>query len=173
MFQFEGQVDAANVVLCEMADFFRFNASFAQDLYREQPVSSAGVWNQMEYRALEGFVYAVSPFNFTAIGGNLSSAPALMGNTVVWKPASTWWWVRAQRCGRACLRLLPLSLSTNTTTPCKKNAHPRGTPEKWRLNGRGERASLVFSCRQYRRCRQPIGQVTVWWSRRMRRVGRR
>jgi len=82
---FQTEIDAA----CEMADFFRFNASFAQDLYREQPVSSPGVWNQMEYRALEGFVYAVSPFNFTAIGGNLSGAPALMGNVVLWKPAAT------------------------------------------------------------------------------------
>ena len=82
---FQTEIDAA----CEMADFFRFNASFAQDLYREQPVSSAGVWNQMEYRALEGFVYAVSPFNFTAIGGNLAGAPALMGNVALWKPAAT------------------------------------------------------------------------------------
>ncbi len=63
--------------------------AYAQDLYSEQPFSGPGVWNQLEYRGLEGFVYAVSPFNFTAIGGNLSSAPALMGNTVVWKPASS------------------------------------------------------------------------------------
>jgi 1-pyrroline-5-carboxylate dehydrogenase len=72
-----------------MIDFWRFNAHFAQELYSEQPVSSPGMWNQMEYRALEGFVYAVSPFNFTAIGGNLTTAPALMGNTIVWKPAAS------------------------------------------------------------------------------------
>ena len=82
---FQSEIDAA----CEMADFFRFNAAFAQELYAEQPVSGPGVWNQMEYRALEGFVFAVSPFNFTAIGGNLSGAPALMGNVVLWKPAAT------------------------------------------------------------------------------------
>jgi 1-pyrroline-5-carboxylate dehydrogenase len=58
-------------------------------IYAEQPISSPGAWNRMEYRPLEGFVFAVSPFNFTAIGGNLSGSPALMGNTVVWKPAST------------------------------------------------------------------------------------
>jgi 1-pyrroline-5-carboxylate dehydrogenase len=82
---FQAEIDSAS----EMIDFWRFNVSFAQDLYTEQPVSSPGMWNQMEYRALEGFVYAVTPFNFTAIGGNLTTAPALMGNTVVWKPAAT------------------------------------------------------------------------------------
>ena len=82
---FQAEIDAAS----EMIDFWRFNAYFAQELYEEQPVSSPGVWNQMEYRPLEGFVYAVTPFNFTAIGGNLTTAPALMGNTVVWKPASS------------------------------------------------------------------------------------
>ena len=82
---FQTEIDAA----CELIDFLRFNVAYAQDLYSEQPFSGPGVWNQLEYRALEGYVYAVSPFNFTAIGGNLSSAPALMGNTVVWKPASS------------------------------------------------------------------------------------
>jgi 1-pyrroline-5-carboxylate dehydrogenase len=72
-----------------MIDFWRFNAWFAQELYSEQPISGPGVWNQMEYRNLEGFVYAISPFNFTAIGGNLPTAPALMGNAVIWKPAAT------------------------------------------------------------------------------------
>jgi 1-pyrroline-5-carboxylate dehydrogenase len=81
---FQAEIDSA----CEMLDFWRFNAFFAQELYNEQPMSSPGVWNAMEYRALEGFVYAITPFNFTAIGGNLTTAPALMGNTVVWKPAS-------------------------------------------------------------------------------------
>ena len=82
---FQAEIDAAS----EMVDFWRFNAFFAQELYGEQPISSPGMWNQMEYRPLEGFVYAVTPFNFTAIGGNLTTAPALMGNTVVWKPASS------------------------------------------------------------------------------------
>jgi 1-pyrroline-5-carboxylate dehydrogenase len=82
---FQTEIDAA----CELIDFFRFNAQFAQEIYSEQPANGPGVWNQLEYRALEGFIYAVSPFNFTAIGGNLSSAPALMGNTVIWKPASS------------------------------------------------------------------------------------
>jgi 1-pyrroline-5-carboxylate dehydrogenase len=82
---FQAEIDSAS----EMIDFWRFNAYFAQELYHEQPKSSPGVWNQMEYRPLEGFIYAVTPFNFTAIGGNLTTAPALMGNTVLWKPASS------------------------------------------------------------------------------------
>jgi len=82
---FQAEIDAAS----EMIDFWRFNAWFAQELYGEQPASSPGMWNQMEYRALEGFVYAITPFNFTAIGGNLTTAPAIMGNTVIWKPASS------------------------------------------------------------------------------------
>jgi 1-pyrroline-5-carboxylate dehydrogenase len=82
---YQSEIDAA----CEMTDFFRYNVHFAQQLYSEQPVSSPGMWNQTDYRHLEGFIYAVTPFNFTAIGGNLTSAPALMGNTVLWKPAST------------------------------------------------------------------------------------
>src|SRR5215212_4423675 len=81
----QAEIDAAS----EMIDFWRFNAWFAQELYHEQPASSPGMWNQMEYRALEGFVYAISPFNFTAIGGNLTTAPAIMGNTVIWKPAGS------------------------------------------------------------------------------------
>ncbi|MBA3888794.1 MAG: L-glutamate gamma-semialdehyde dehydrogenase, partial [Acidobacteria bacterium] len=82
---YQAEIDAAS----EMIDFWRFNAHFAQELYSEQPISSPGMWNSMEYRALEGFVYAITPFNFTAIGGNLTTAPALMGNTVLWKPASS------------------------------------------------------------------------------------
>ncbi len=82
---FQAEIDAAS----ELVDFWRFNVAFAQELLSEQPDSSHFVWNQMEYRPLEGFVYAVSPFNFTAIGGNLAGAPALMGNAVLWKPAST------------------------------------------------------------------------------------
>jgi 1-pyrroline-5-carboxylate dehydrogenase len=82
---FQAEIDAA----CEMIDFWRFNPYFMRALYTEQPWSQPGIWNRVEYRALEGFVFAVSPFNFTAIGGNLPTAPALMGNTVLWKPAST------------------------------------------------------------------------------------
>ncbi len=81
----QAEIDAA----CELIDFWRYNVEFMIRMYEEQPVSSAGVWNRMEYRPLEGFVFAVSPFNFTAIGGNLAGTPALLGNTVVWKPAST------------------------------------------------------------------------------------
>ena len=82
---FQAEIDAAS----ELIDFWRFNVAFAAELYGEQPISSHGVWNQSDYRGLEGFVYAVTPFNFTAIGGNLPTAPALMGCTVVWKPASS------------------------------------------------------------------------------------
>ncbi|HLO67131.1 MAG TPA: L-glutamate gamma-semialdehyde dehydrogenase [Holophaga sp.] len=74
---------------CETADFFRYNAKFMEQIYRQQPLSNEHTWNRVHYRALEGFVFAVSPFNFTAIGANLATAPAIMGNTVVWKPAST------------------------------------------------------------------------------------
>jgi 1-pyrroline-5-carboxylate dehydrogenase len=82
---FQAEIDSA----CELIDFLRFNCQYAQEIYSEQPESSVGVWNQLEYRGLEGFIYAVSPFNFTAIGGNLPSSAALMGNTVIWKPASS------------------------------------------------------------------------------------
>ncbi|HTE56317.1 MAG TPA: L-glutamate gamma-semialdehyde dehydrogenase [Kofleriaceae bacterium] len=81
----QAEIDAA----CELIDFFRFNVGFAQRLYGEQPESAPGVWNQIELRALEGFVLALTPFNFTAIGGNLPCAPALMGNVVLWKPAES------------------------------------------------------------------------------------
>src|SRR5437899_6809273 len=81
----QAEIDAA----CESIDFFRFNVEFMTRIYAEQPISSQGVWNRLEYRPLEGFVFAVSPFNFTAIAANLTSSPALMGNTVVWKPAGT------------------------------------------------------------------------------------
>jgi 1-pyrroline-5-carboxylate dehydrogenase len=88
----QAEIDSA----CEVIDFWRFNVSFMRRIYAEQPISSPGVWNRMEYRPLEGFVFAVTPFNFTAIAANLPSSVALMGNTVVWKPASTaaysaWW----------------------------------------------------------------------------------
>ena len=82
---FQAEIDAA----CELIDFWRFNASYMWQIYTEQPASGHGMWDYAEYRALEGFVFAVTPFNFTSIAGNLPTAPALMGNTVVWKPAST------------------------------------------------------------------------------------
>jgi 1-pyrroline-5-carboxylate dehydrogenase len=81
----QAEIDAA----CEVIDFWRFNVQFMTRIYEEQPVSSPGVWNRMEYRPLEGFVFAISPFNFTAIGANLVGSPALMGDVVLWKPAST------------------------------------------------------------------------------------
>jgi 1-pyrroline-5-carboxylate dehydrogenase len=82
---FQAEIDSA----AELVDFWRFNPYYAQELYAEQPLSSGSMWNQIDYRPLEGFVYAVTPFNFTSIAGNLPTAPALMGNTVVWKPASS------------------------------------------------------------------------------------
>ncbi|MBU0743675.1 L-glutamate gamma-semialdehyde dehydrogenase [bacterium] len=82
---FQAEIDAA----CELIDFWRFNVSFAYDIMGEQPESAPGVWNMLEQRPLDGFVFAVTPFNFTSIAGNLPTAPALMGNTVLWKPASS------------------------------------------------------------------------------------
>jgi 1-pyrroline-5-carboxylate dehydrogenase len=82
---FQAEIDSA----CEIIDFWRFNAAYAEELYNEQPLSDRTMWNRLEYRGLEGFVYAVTPFNFTSIAANLPTAPALMGNTVVWKPASS------------------------------------------------------------------------------------
>lgn len=82
---FQAEIDAA----CEMIDFFKFNVEFMTEIYSNQPISSPGIWNRMEYRALEGFVYAITPFNFTSIAANLPAAPAMMGNVVVWKPART------------------------------------------------------------------------------------
>ncbi|MDE3126569.1 MAG: L-glutamate gamma-semialdehyde dehydrogenase [Gemmatimonadota bacterium] len=82
---FQAEIDAA----AELIDFWRFNPHYAQELYDEQPLSNHTMWNQLDYRPLEGFVYAVTPFNFTSIAGNLPTSPALMGNTVVWKPASS------------------------------------------------------------------------------------
>jgi len=81
----QAEIDAA----CELIDFWRFNVAWAEEIYRQQPLSSPGAWNRLEHRALEGFVFAVTPFNFTSIGGNLPTAPAILGNTVVWKPASS------------------------------------------------------------------------------------
>ena len=80
---FQAEIDAA----CEYIDFLRFNVQFMQEIYKNQPENSSGIWNRVSYRPLEGFVYAVSPFNFTAIAGNLSASAAMMGNVVVWKPS--------------------------------------------------------------------------------------
>src|SRR5882672_4660599 len=94
---FQAEIDSAS----EMTDFWRFNPHYAQELYAEQPLSSHTTWNRIDYRPLEGFVYAVTPFNFTAIAGNLPVTPALMGNAVIWKPASS-----AMLSGYYLLRLL-------------------------------------------------------------------
>ncbi|MFH2091658.1 MAG: L-glutamate gamma-semialdehyde dehydrogenase [Pseudomonadota bacterium] len=82
---FQAEIDAT----CELVDFLRFNVKFMEEIYASQPLSDKGVWNRIEYRPLEGFIFALTPFNFTAIAGNLCTAPAMMGNTVIWKPAST------------------------------------------------------------------------------------
>lgn len=82
---YQAEIDAA----CEMIDFFRFNAFFMQEVYENQPESSPGIWNRLEYRPLEGFVFAITPFNFTSIAANLPAVAAMMGNTVIWKPAET------------------------------------------------------------------------------------
>jgi len=82
---FQAEIDSA----CEMIDFFRFNVEFMTEIYANQPISAPGIWNRMEYRPLEGFVYAITPFNFTSIAGNLPASPAMMGNVVIWKPART------------------------------------------------------------------------------------
>ena len=91
----QAEIDAA----CELIDFWRFNPAYMRQIFEQQPTSQPGTWNYVEYRPLEGFVFAVTPFNFTAIAGNLPTSPAMMGNTVVWKPSSTavfsaWWVMR-------------------------------------------------------------------------------
>lgn len=82
---FQAEIDSA----CELIDFYRFNVYYAEQIYNQQPYSPRGNWNYMDYRPLEGFIFAVTPFNFTSIAGNLPTSPAIMGNTVIWKPAST------------------------------------------------------------------------------------
>jgi len=81
----QAEIDSA----CELIDFWRFNTSYMEELYGQQPQSSPGIWNRVEHRPLDGFVFAITPFNFTSIAGNLPTAPAMLGNTVLWKPAST------------------------------------------------------------------------------------
>ena len=87
---YQAEIDAA----CELIDFFKYNAEYVTNLYSEQPESSEGIWNRLEHRPLEGFVFAITPFNFTAIGGNLASAPLLFGNVVdmLQFPITTWIW---------------------------------------------------------------------------------
>src|SRR5664279_3817336 len=80
---YQAEIDAS----CELVDFWRFNVAFARQILAQQPISAPGIWNRTDYRPLEGFVYAITPFNFTAIAANLPTAPALMGNTVIWKPS--------------------------------------------------------------------------------------
>ena len=82
---YQAEIDSA----CEFIDFLRFNVHYLSEIYRQQPISSPGMHNRLEYRSLEGFVLAITPFNFTAIGGNLPTSAALCGNVVVWKPADT------------------------------------------------------------------------------------
>ena len=82
---YQAEIDAA----CELIDFFKFNAQYVTKLYSEQPESSEGIWNRLEHRPLEGFIFAITPFNFTSICANLCAAPAIMGNVVIWKPAAT------------------------------------------------------------------------------------
>ena len=82
---FQAEIDAT----CELVDFWRFNVSYMEKIYANQPYSEKGVYNRLEYRPLEGFVFALTPFNFTCIAGNLSTTPAMMGNTIVWKPSTT------------------------------------------------------------------------------------
>ncbi|MCA9001307.1 MAG: aldehyde dehydrogenase family protein, partial [Planctomycetes bacterium] len=82
---FQAEIDAA----CELADFWRFNVHYMHQLYGEQPASAPGMWNRLEHRPLDGFVLAITPFNFTSIAGNLPTAPAMLGNTALWKPSST------------------------------------------------------------------------------------
>src|SRR5690606_40055004 len=82
---YQAEIDSA----CELIDFLRFNVEYMAQIYSEQPESSEGVWNRVEYRPLEGFVYAITPFNFTAIAGNLPASAALMGNVVIWKPSNS------------------------------------------------------------------------------------
>jgi len=126
---------------CELIDFWRFNVHFARQILTEQPVSSPGVWNKVEYRPLEGFIYAITPFNFTAIAGNLPTAPALMGNTVVWKPSDTqavaaYWTMKLLEAAglppgviNLVTGLVPLSPTSCWPTPAWPGSTSPGRPE--------------------------------------------
>jgi len=126
----QAEIDSA----CELIDFLRFNVHFAAEIYEDQPNSSRGVWNQMQYRPLEGFVLAVTPFNFTAIQGNLPTAPALMGNTVLWKPASrsvysayfTYKVLEEAGLPPGVINMLPADDGANVGTPALESEHFAG-----------------------------------------------
>ena len=127
----QAEIDA----VCEMIDFWRYNVDFMLRVYAEQPHSPTGIWNRLEYRPLEGFVFAVSPFNFSCIGGNLSSTPALMGCTIVWKPASTaalsaYYYMRAPPGGRPARRRHQprLRLRRHDRQRGSREPRPRGHP---------------------------------------------
>ena len=137
---YQAEIDAA----CELIDFWRFNVHFARQIMEEQPpANSRGLWNRSDYRSLEGFVYAVTPFNFTAIAGNLPTAPALMGNTVVWKPSHsqqlaaqlTWSCSRRQGCRPASSTWSPATAArcprspwrTPSSRACTSPARPRSS----------------------------------------------
>jgi len=126
----QAEIDAA----CEFIDFLRFNVHFAEQIYRNQPDESAGVWNHLQYRPLEGFVLAITPFNFTAIQGNLPTAPALMGNTVLWKPASrsvysayfTYQVLREAGLPPGVINMLPADDGAAVGTPALESEHFAG-----------------------------------------------
>ena len=120
---YQAEIDSA----CELIDFLRFNAWFMRDVYEEQPVSSPGVWNRTEYRGLEGFVFAVTPFNFTAIAANLPAAPALMGNTVVWKPAPA-----QMRSAAVVMELFEAAGLPPASSTCSPATAPTWATRSWR-----------------------------------------
>ena len=130
----QAEIDAA----CEVIDFFRFNVEFMVRIYEEQPISSPGVWNRLEYRPLEGFVFAISPFNFTAIGANLTSSPALMGDVVLWKPASTaayssYWTLKLfEEAAPAGRRELIPAAARRSATPCWRASTSRASTSRAR-----------------------------------------
>ena len=119
---FQAEIDSA----CELVDFWRWNVHFAREVLAKQPVSSSGVWNRVDHRPLEGFVYAITPFNFTAIAGNLPSAPALMGNTVVWKPSPT-----QQFSAHHLLRLLEAAGLLTVWSTCSPATGGRSPRSHW------------------------------------------
>ena len=126
---YQAEIDSA----CELADFLRFNVYFAQRIYEEQPNNTAGVWNRMEYRPLDGFVTAISPFNFTSIGGNLSTAPAITGNVVLWKPASTA--ILSNYCFMKLLEEAGLPAGVINFIPCRGSDASRYVLTDSRLSG--------------------------------------
>ena len=121
---YQAEIDSA----CELTDFWRYNPRFAEQIYETQPRSSRGVWNYVDYRPLEGFVFAVTPFNFTAIAGNLPTAPALMGNTVVWKPAAGTMYTAHTSC-RSCQGRSPDGVINLVWAPPRRSAARCSRPD--------------------------------------------